>query len=230
LNLAGRAAARDKRGCLSLSLICLLGATLPAFAGQGAASTAPPASAAHKATVDRYCVTCHNDRLKTAGLALDRIDIADPKAAPEVWEKVVRKVRVGMMPPQGAPAIDAATRQGLVSYLTTRLDAGSKRMAWIPPGFAHGFLVLSEQAEFIYKTTDYYAPQHERTLLWNDPALGIRWPLEGQPILSAKDADAPPLAARSASATPSGSHVLPRTNGIPTPSKFARPDKLMRQL
>jgi dTDP-4-dehydrorhamnose 3,5-epimerase len=77
---------------------------------------------------------------------------------------------------------------------TARLDAASKRMAWIPPGFAHGFLVLSERAEVVYKTTDYYAPEHERTLLWNDAELGIRWPLEGSPILSAKDAAAPPLA------------------------------------
>ena len=77
---------------------------------------------------------------------------------------------------------------------TTRLDATSKRMAWIPPGFAHGFLVLSDHAEFLYKTTDYYAAQHERSLLWNDPALGIRWPMQGPPVLSAKDADAAPLA------------------------------------
>jgi dTDP-4-dehydrorhamnose 3,5-epimerase len=76
---------------------------------------------------------------------------------------------------------------------TCRLDAGSRRMAWIPPGFAHGFLVLSDHAEFIYKTTDYYAPQHERTLLWNDPALGIRWPLEGEPILAEKDRRGTPL-------------------------------------
>ena len=67
------------------------------------------------------------------------------------------------------------------------LDAVSKRMAWIPPGFAHGFLVLSEHAEFMYKTTDYYAPEHERTLLWNDPALGIGWPLQGEPLLADKD-------------------------------------------
>jgi dTDP-4-dehydrorhamnose 3,5-epimerase len=73
------------------------------------------------------------------------------------------------------------------------LDATSKRMAWIPPGFAHGFLVLSEYAEFLYKTTDYYAPQHERTLLWNDPALGIRWPLQGEPILAEKDRHGAPL-------------------------------------
>jgi len=67
------------------------------------------------------------------------------------------------------------------------LDAASKRSAWIPPGFAHGFLVLSEQAEFLYKTTDYYAPEHERVLLWNDPALGIRWPLQGEPVLAERD-------------------------------------------
>jgi dTDP-4-dehydrorhamnose 3,5-epimerase len=60
-------------------------------------------------------------------------------------------------------------------------------MAWIPPGFAHGFLVLSESADVLYKTTDYWYPEHERTLLWNDPALGIGWPLSGEPMLSAKD-------------------------------------------
>ena len=67
------------------------------------------------------------------------------------------------------------------------LDAASKRMAWIPPGFAHGFLVVSEEADVLYKTSDYYAPEHERVLLWNDPALGIRWPLQGEPILAEKD-------------------------------------------
>ena len=74
-----------------------------------------------------------------------------------------------------------------------RLDAASKRMAWIPPGFAHGFLVTSDQAEFVYKTTDYYAPEHERTLLWNDPALGIRWPLQADPTLADKDRRGLPL-------------------------------------
>lgn len=64
---------------------------------------------------------------------------------------------------------------------------------YIPPGFAHGFCVLSERADFFYKCTDYYAPQFERTLLWNDPALGIEWPLEGDPILSDKDRDGLPL-------------------------------------
>lgn len=68
------------------------------------------------------------------------------------------------------------------------LSADNKRMLWIPPGFAHGFLVLSDAAEFLYKTTDYWYPEHERTLLWNDPALAIDWPLSGPPSLAAKDA------------------------------------------
>ena len=74
-----------------------------------------------------------------------------------------------------------------------RLSAQSKRMAWIPPGFAHGFLVLSEFAEFLYKTTDYYAPEHERTLLWNDEQIGIDWPLAVEPVLAAKDRAGRPL-------------------------------------
>jgi len=72
-------------------------------------------------------------------------------------------------------------------WVATTLDAVSARCAWIPAGFAHGFLVTSESAEVQYKTTDYYAPEHERTLLWNDPALGIPWPLDGEPILTEKD-------------------------------------------
>ncbi len=72
-----------------------------------------------------------------------------------------------------------------------RLSARNKRQLWIPEGFAHGFLVLSEAAEFLYKATDFYAPQHERSIVWNDPDLAIDWPLDGEPILSAKDAAAP---------------------------------------
>ena len=74
------------------------------------------------------------------------------------------------------------------------LSAQSQRMLWVPPGFAHGFLVLSEFVDFLYKTTDYWYPEHERTLLWNDSALGIAWPLSGAPILAAKDAAGTPLA------------------------------------
>jgi len=71
------------------------------------------------------------------------------------------------------------------------LSGDNHRQLWVPPGFAHGFLVLSDSADFLYKTTDYYAPQHERCLRWDDPQVGIRWPLDeldGPPLLSAKDA------------------------------------------
>jgi dTDP-4-dehydrorhamnose 3,5-epimerase len=74
------------------------------------------------------------------------------------------------------------------------LSAANKRMLWIPPGFAHGFLVTSDVAEFVYKTTDYWYPAHERTLLWNDPALRIDWPAGPAPSLAAKDAAGKPLA------------------------------------
>ena len=67
------------------------------------------------------------------------------------------------------------------------LSAENKRQLWVPPGFAHGFLVLKNDTEFLYKTTDYYAPQHERCIRWDDPAIGIEWPLSGMPMLSGKD-------------------------------------------
>ena len=70
------------------------------------------------------------------------------------------------------------------------LSAENKRQLWVPEGFAHGFLVLSESAEFLYQTTNYYAPEHERAIIWNDPDLNIVWPLAGEPNLSAKDRQA----------------------------------------
>ncbi|WP_234086639.1 dTDP-4-dehydrorhamnose 3,5-epimerase [Azonexus sp. R2A61] len=73
------------------------------------------------------------------------------------------------------------------------LSETNKRQLWIPPGFAHGFLVLSETAEFLYKTTDYYAPHAEKSLRWDDPVIGIEWPLNGTPLLSLKDASASPF-------------------------------------
>lgn len=73
-------------------------------------------------------------------------------------------------------------------WVGERLSAENKRQMWIPPGFAHGFLVLSDGAEFLYKTTDYWAPEHERCIAWNDPDLAIAWPLASPPSLSAKDA------------------------------------------
>ncbi len=70
------------------------------------------------------------------------------------------------------------------------LDAQKHQQLWVPPGFAHGFVVLSETAEFLYKTTDYWYPEHERSLRWDDPTVGIDWPIKGQPLLAAKDATA----------------------------------------
>ena len=78
-------------------------------------------------------------------------------------------------------------------WVGTELSEDNHRQFWIPPGFAHGFLVLSESADFIYKATDYYAPEHERCLIWNDPAVGINWPVNEAPILSAKDRAGLPL-------------------------------------
>ena len=72
----------------------------------------------------------------------------------------------------------------------TLISGQNKRQMWIPPGFAHGFVVLSENAEFQYKTSDYYAPEHERSLLWNDPDLAIAWPIDFEPLVSVKDANA----------------------------------------
>jgi len=79
-------------------------------------------------------------------------------------------------------------------HVGVRLSAANRRMLFVPPGFAHGFLVLSDAAEFVYKTTDYWYPAHERTLRWNDPALGIAWPEGIVPTLAPKDAAGVPLA------------------------------------
>lgn len=73
-------------------------------------------------------------------------------------------------------------------WVSAILSAENRRQLWIPPGFAHGFLTLSDAAEFLYKTTDYYSPAHERCILWSDSDLAIAWPLHGAPIVSAKDA------------------------------------------
>jgi len=74
------------------------------------------------------------------------------------------------------------------------MSADDHRQLWVPPGFGHGFVVLSESADVLYKTTDYWYAEHDRSLLWSDPAIGIRWPVSGAPIVSDKDAAAPLLA------------------------------------
>lgn len=73
-------------------------------------------------------------------------------------------------------------------WVGERLSAQNKKCLWIPEGFGHGFLVLSDVAEFLYRTTDFWAPEHERCIIWNDPEINIQWPMSGQPILSEKDA------------------------------------------
>jgi dTDP-4-dehydrorhamnose 3,5-epimerase len=80
-------------------------------------------------------------------------------------------------------------------HVAVVLSAANRRMLYIPPGFAHGFLVVSESAQFLYKTSDYWYPEHERTLLWSDPALAIAWPGDVEPVLAPKDAAGVPLAA-----------------------------------
>jgi len=72
-------------------------------------------------------------------------------------------------------------------WFGTTLSAENKRQMWVPPGFAHGFCVTSDSAEFLYLTTEYYAPEHERCIVWNDPDLAILWPLEQEPNVSVKD-------------------------------------------
>jgi len=79
------------------------------------------------------------------------------------------------------------------TWVGAHLSAKNKHQLWVPEGFAHGFVVLTDSAEFLYKTTDYYAPKHERSIAWNDPSLGIEWPINFQPILSEKDRQAKSL-------------------------------------
>ncbi|MBU1444031.1 MAG: dTDP-4-dehydrorhamnose 3,5-epimerase [Gammaproteobacteria bacterium] len=79
------------------------------------------------------------------------------------------------------------------SWIGVELSEDNHRQLWVPEGLAHGFLVVSDSADVLYKTTDYYAPQYERSIAWNDPAIGIVWPTEGEPLLSAKDRDAPTM-------------------------------------
>lgn len=78
-------------------------------------------------------------------------------------------------------------------WVSVELSESNRRQLWIPPGFAHGFLTLSASADFLYKTSDYYAPEHERSILWNDPDIGVDWPMDNQPQLSTKDQSAPRL-------------------------------------
>ena len=99
------------------------------------------------------------------------------------------------------------------------LSAANRRQMWIPAGFAHGFVVLSEAAEFLYKVTDYRAAEHERCIRWDDPQLGIDWPLQGSPILSAKDAEGLSLAA---------ADLPPATAATKLPRRMPPPQRITR--
>ena len=124
-------------------------------------------------------------------------------------KNVLRGLHYQIQQPQGklvrvsqGAVFDVAVdiRQGSPSFgrwVGVELSADNQRQLWVPPGLAHGFVVLTDTADFLYKTTDYYAPQHERSLLWNDPTVGVAWPLhllDGAPLLSAKDVAGKPLA------------------------------------
>ena len=120
---------------------------------------------------------------------------------------VLRGLHYQMVRPQGKLVRVAAGRAFDVAvdirrsspnfghWVGYELSAENKRMLWVPGGFAHGFLALEDGTDFLYKCTEYYAPEHDRSMRWDDPAIGIEWPLDGiEPILSAKDEAAPPLA------------------------------------
>ncbi|MFM7321711.1 MAG: dTDP-4-dehydrorhamnose 3,5-epimerase [Armatimonadota bacterium] len=106
--------------------------------------------------------------------------------------KLVRVVRGKVFDAVVDLRADSPTRG---AWYGTILSEENHLQLWVPPGFAHGFLVLSDQADFLYKVTDYRFPDQERTVLWNDPEVGIAWPLEGEPLLSDRDAAAEPFAA-----------------------------------
>ena len=132
---------------------------------------------------------------KATGLALNFVQDNHSRSA----KGVLRGLHYQVRQPQGklvrvarGAVFDVAVdiRKSSPSFgkwVGVELSEDNHRQLWVPPGMAHGFLVLSKTADFLYKTTDYYAPEHERCIAWNDPAIAIDWPIETQPSLSAKD-------------------------------------------
>jgi dTDP-4-dehydrorhamnose 3,5-epimerase len=143
---------------------------------------------------------------KFAAGGIEAAFVQDNHSASRQW--VLRGLHYQIQQPQGklvrvthGEVFDVAVDMRRASpsfgrWVGERLSASNRKMMWVPPGFAHGFLVMSEQVEFMYKCTDYYAPEHERALLWNDPEVGIDWPLPAgvEPIVSPKDEAASTLA------------------------------------
>ncbi len=135
------------------------------------------------------------DFAQATGLNVDFVQDNHSKSA----QGVLRGLHYQIQHPQGklvrvvqGEVFDVAVdlRQSSATFgrwVGVHLSADNHRQLWVPPGFAHGFVVTSESAEFLYKTTDYWYPEHERSLLWSDPAVGVQWPLQGQPLLAAKD-------------------------------------------
>lgn len=129
------------------------------------------------------------------GVTLDFVQDNHSRSA----RKVLRGLHYQIQQPQGklvrvvsGSVFDVAVdmRRSSPTYgrwFGAELTAQNKRQLWVPPGFAHGFVVTSDTADFLYKTTDYWAPEFERSLAWNDPTVGVEWPMDGEPLLSAKD-------------------------------------------
>ncbi len=139
---------------------------------------------------------------EATGLAVDFVQDNHSRSA----HGVLRGLHYQLQQPQGKlvrvvrgavfdVAVDVRKSSPTFSqWVGVELSEDNHRQLWVPEGFAHGFLVLSDSADFLYKTTDYYAPEHERCIAWNDPAIGIEWPLDAAPRLSAKDQAGVPLA------------------------------------
>jgi dTDP-4-dehydrorhamnose 3,5-epimerase len=135
------------------------------------------------------------DFVQATGLNVDFVQDNHSKSA----QGVLRGLHYQIQHPQGklvrvvqGEVFDVAVdlRQSSATFgrwVGVHLNAVNHRQLWVPPGFAHGFVVTSESAEFLYKTTDYWYPEHERSLLWSDPEVGVQWPVQGQPLLAAKD-------------------------------------------
>ncbi len=133
--------------------------------------------------------------LELTGLSLDFVQDNHSRSA----KNVLRGLHYQIQQPQGklvrvvqGAVFDVAvdirrSSPTFGEHVGMELSSDNKRMLWVPPGFAHGFVVLSATAEVLYKTTDYWAPEFERSIAWNDPAIGIEWHVEGEPALSAKD-------------------------------------------
>ncbi|MFN6182112.1 MAG: dTDP-4-dehydrorhamnose 3,5-epimerase [Dolichospermum sp.] len=148
-----------------------------------------------------FFLESYNEKIFTEKLGITAKFVQDNHSKSE--NNVLRGLHYQIIQPQGKlvrviagkifdVAVDIRKKSPTFGqWVGYELSAEDKRQMWIPPGFAHGFLVLSEMAEVIYKTTDYYAPGSDRAIIWNDPDLAINWPLTTPPILSAKDSNAP---------------------------------------